>query len=157
MLFDDDEINMAGASLKLIANSGQLVNLVTDANIQRLFNLYNQEEMVTEARLSIGETFQMIAKNIGLRKIFLKPDFNTCLVNNCLQIVHLQGAYNARLTEISKNAIYVMCQVCTVKTNRFYIPGETSISERLRKSAFDCGTFTMLHYIIKNLKDTPAN
>jgi hypothetical protein len=33
MLFDDDEINMAGNSLKLIANSGQLVNLVTDANI----------------------------------------------------------------------------------------------------------------------------
>lgn len=50
-----------------------------------------------------------------------------------------------------------MCQVCTVKTNRFYIPGETSISERLRKSAFDCGTFTMLHYIIKNLKDSPSS
>lgn len=57
MLFDDDDITMAGASLKLIANSGQLVNLVTDSNMQRLFNLYNQEEMVTQARLSIGETF----------------------------------------------------------------------------------------------------
>lgn len=30
MLFDDEEINMAGNSLKLMANSGQLVNLVSE-------------------------------------------------------------------------------------------------------------------------------
>lgn len=41
----------------------------------------------------------------------------------------------------------------TVKTNRFYIPGETSVSERLRKSSFDCGTFSMLTYVLKKLKD----
>lgn len=42
-----------------------------------------------------------------------------------------------------------------MKTNRFYIPGETSVSERLRKSSFDCGTFTMLHYVAMKLGDKP--
>ncbi len=40
VLFDDDEIAMAGASLKIIANSGQLVNLVREANFAKLFALY---------------------------------------------------------------------------------------------------------------------
>ena len=40
ILFDDDEIAMAGASLKIIANSGQLVNLVREANFAKLFALY---------------------------------------------------------------------------------------------------------------------
>lgn len=43
--------------------------------------------------------------------------------------------------------------LCTVKTNRFYIPGETSISERLRKSAFDSGTYTLMHHLNKHLND----
>ena len=90
MIFDDDEINMAGSALKLMANSGQLVNLVTENNMQKLFNLYTQEELDTQARISIGETFFTIAKNIGLRKIFLKPDFHNHLVTNCLQIVENQ-------------------------------------------------------------------
>jgi hypothetical protein len=47
----------------------------------------------------------------------------------------------------------VLSQTCTVKTNRFYIPGETSVSERLRKSSFDSGIFTMLHYVIMKLKE----
>lgn len=55
--------------------------------------------------------------------------------------------------EISKNAVLILSTACTVKTNRFYIPGETSVSERLRKSSFDSGIFTMLHYIIMKLKD----
>jgi len=80
MLFDDDDINMAGASLKLIANSGQLVNLVTEVNMQKMFSLYNSEELVTYARLAIGETFLTIAKNIGLRKIFLKPEYHATLL-----------------------------------------------------------------------------
>lgn len=80
MLFDDDEISMAGNSLKLMANSGQLVNLVTDNNIQKLFALYTNKELVTEARIAIGETFFTIVKNIGLRKIFLKPEYHAHLV-----------------------------------------------------------------------------
>jgi len=59
-----------------MANSGQLINLVTEANIRKLFNIYEQEEMVTEARIAIGETFLSISKNIGLRKIFLRKEYH---------------------------------------------------------------------------------
>jgi len=109
--------------------------------------------MVTEARISIGEAFLSIAKNIGLRKIFLRPDYHSILMKNSLQIVEGQESKNQRLIQVSTNAIKILCTVATVKTNRFYIPGETSVSERLRKSSFDCGTFTMLSFILKNLKD----
>ena len=44
-------------------------------------------------------------------------------------------------------------QVCTVKTSRFYIPGETTISERLRKASFDCGIFTLLYYVVLKVSD----
>lgn len=53
--------------------------------------------------MAIGETFLTIAKNIGLRKIFLKSEYHKCLLANGLQIVEEQA--NERLTEISKNAI----------------------------------------------------
>lgn len=70
-----------------------------------------------------------------------------------MKIVEEQDNPNSRFLEISKNAILVLSQTCTVKTNRYYIPGETSVSERLRKSSFDSGIFTMLNYIIMKLKD----
>ena len=69
---EDDDITMAGQSLRMIANSGQLVNLVQDVNISKIFSLYDQEEMHTMIRKTIAETFLAIAKNIGLRKIFLR-------------------------------------------------------------------------------------
>lgn len=158
MLFDDDEINMAGASLKLMAASGQLVNLVSENNMQKLFALYEMEELLTQARLAVSEMFFTIAKNIGLRKLFLKPENHRPLFRNALMLVSDQSNPNQRLAAISINAIKTLCTVCTVKTNRFYIPGETSISERLRKNSFDCGSFTLLHYIVKYLSDeNPQN
>lgn len=60
---------------------------MTEANIQKLFNLYDQDELWTDARLAIGETFLTIAKNIGLRKIFLKKDYLQTLLQNSLKIV----------------------------------------------------------------------
>lgn len=39
----------------------------------------------------------------------------------------------------------------TVKTTRYYIPGETNTAERLRKYAFDCGIFTLLNYLYTNI------
>jgi hypothetical protein len=38
-----------------------------------------------------------------------------------------------------------------VKTNRFYIPGETKMVERLRKDAFDKGIFAILTYLYYNI------
>ena len=66
--------------------------MVSDANMQKLFNLYDQDEMVTEARIAIGEAFLAIAKNIGLRKLFLRP-------------VENQESSNQRLIQVSMNAI----------------------------------------------------
>lgn len=94
MLFDDDEIHMAGQALKLVANSGQLVNLVSEVNLQKLFSLYDQDDLVTDARVAIGETFLTIAKNIGLRKIFLKPEYHSILLQNSLKIVEEQDSPN---------------------------------------------------------------
>ena len=42
----------------------------------------------------------------------------------------------------------------TAKTNKFYIPGETNLVERLRRRAFDSGTFTLLTYLFKELKSS---
>ena len=73
---------------------------------------------------------------------------------NALKVVKDQDNPTQRLTAVSRTAITVLGQVCTIKTNRFYIPGETTISERLRKCSFDCGLFTMLYYVVLKLKDT---
>ena len=43
--------------------------------------------------------------------------------------------------------------LCTVKTTRYFIPGETNTSERLRKYAFDSGIFTLLFFIHEKLRD----
>jgi hypothetical protein len=43
--------------------------------------------MIISARLSVGETFLAIAKNIGLRKIFLRPEYHAILMKNSLQLI----------------------------------------------------------------------
>lgn len=55
--------------------------------------------------------------------------------------------------EISRISTLLLIQVCTVKINRFYIPGETSISERLRKQAYDSGCYTLMHFLNKELSN----
>ena len=56
-----------------------------------------------------------------------------------------------------QNAIKLLCLVCTARKTHFYIPGETNLSERLRKRAFDSGTFTLLTYIYNELKNVEEN
>ena len=57
--------------------------------------------------------------------------------------------HKQNLIEISKNCIMLLCLICTPRTNKFYIPGETNLAERLRKRAFDSGTFTLLTYLFQ--------
>ena len=104
-------------------------------------------------RIEISEVFLIIGKNIGLRKIFLNKMLHEVLVNNCLAFVDLaQGkSNNTKLLELYKNAIKLLCLVCTARKTQFYIPGETNLSERLRKRAFDSGTFTLLTYLCNEL------
>jgi len=61
-----------------------------------------------------------------------------------LLVLKQQDFTNERAAAISVTSLKILATVCTVKTNKFYIPGETSIAERLRKKAFDTGTFTLL-------------
>ena len=61
------------------------------------------------------------------------------------------------MLEVYQNAIKLLCMVCTARKNQFYIPGETNLSERLRKRAFDSGTYTLLTYIFNQLKDANDN
>ena len=60
---------------------------------------------------------------------------------------------NPQWLEVLQNAIKLLCMVCTARKTQFYIPGETNLSERLRKRAFDSGTFTLLTYLFNQLKD----
>jgi len=59
---------------------------------------------------------------------------------------------NPRTQAVKEESIKLLCILCTVKTNRFYIPGETNLVERLRKDAFDRGVFSALTYLYKCLE-----
>ena len=61
------------------------------------------------------------------------------------------------MLDVFQNAIKLLCMVCTARKTQFYIPGETNLAERLRKQAFDSGTFTLLYYINDKLKDVTKN
>ena len=73
---------MACESLKVVANSGQLINLIPEKNMKRIIQAYVSEDLHAKYRLNISETFLIIAKNIGLRKIFLNRSLHEVLVQN---------------------------------------------------------------------------
>ena len=62
------------SSLKIMANSGQIVNLVQEKNMRKIVNFYSNQDMIIETRVAIAETFVIIAKNIGLRKLFFQRE-----------------------------------------------------------------------------------
>ena len=107
----------------------------------------------------MSELFLIIAKNIGLRKIFLNQTLLCILMRNSLAFleqVEVQKV-SQELLEVYQNAIKLLCMVCSARKTQFYIPGETNLSERLRKRAFDSGTFTLLNYICDQLKEVDKN
>jgi len=63
--------------------------LVSDTNLSRLFALYEQDEMQPTCRLAIVESFLVIAKNIGLRKLFLKTSYISPLMKSCLKLIDI--------------------------------------------------------------------
>lgn len=68
-------------------------------------------------RQEISELFLIIAKNIGLRKIFLNPMLHEVLVKNSLAFLDLRNApkFNSKLGGLYENAIKLLCTVCTAK------------------------------------------
>ena len=112
--------------------------------------------MPTYVRTSISDTLIVIAKNIGLRKIFLAGKIRNQLFEYSFGILkdEVGNKKNKKSEiEITKNCIRLLCLICTPRTNKFYIPGETNLAERLRKRAFDSGTFTLLTLLFMELKE----
>ena len=106
--------------------------------------------MPIQIRLAIVESFNIIAKNTGLRKVFLRTNTLHVLLKHALLICD-EKTSSDRTKQVKEETVKLLCLIATVKTNRFYIPGETNIVERLRKDAFDRGLFATLTHIYKEL------
>ena len=117
--------------------------------MKRIIAVYESQELHVKFRQEISELFLIIAKNIGLRKIFLNRNLHELLVRNSLSFLDQVNLpkVNVQLMEVFQNAIKLLCMVCSARKTQFYIPGETNLSERLRKRAFDSGTFTLLTHL----------
>lgn len=87
VLFDEDEINMAGTCLKLIANSFQMYNLIRPENMNKIFNLFDQEELVFQAREALSDIFLTIAKNMSLRRVYFKQNHISQIMKQSLAIL----------------------------------------------------------------------
>lgn len=154
ILFDQEEVTMAGQSLKIMANSGQIINLCHEKQMSRLTQVFMNEEIEVKARVHIGEAFIIIAKNKGLRKIFFQRELLNLLFSLALMMLSEQRqlTFSTRMP-LMLVAIKLLCIVCTVQKNHFYIPGETNLHERLRKRSFDSGVYSILQQIHLTLKD----
>lgn len=153
-LFDKEEIMHAGQALKIIANSGQIVNLVQEKQMTRLTSYFSNEEMELDTRVSICQAFIIIAKNKGLRKIFFQRDLLNMLFSIALQILEdrRKRTPSNRVLLIT-TTIKLLCIICTVQKTQYYVPGETNLQERLRKRSFDSGLFSILQHIYNELND----
>ena len=149
-LFDDSEIALACQSLKTLASSGQVVSMIQERHLMKLIAIYDTSDNPLDVRLSVVESFHLIAKNIGLRKVFMRPQVLHVLIRHALLIID-EKELTERTKLIKEETIRLLCIICTVKTNRFYIPGETKLVERLRKDAFDKGIFATLTFIYQEL------
>jgi|LauGreDrversion4_2_1035121.scaffolds.fasta_scaffold178699_2 hypothetical protein len=117
----------------------------------KLIAIYDTSDNLLDVRLSVVESFHLIAKNIGLRKVFMRPNVLHVLIRHALLIID-EKELTERTKLIKEETIRLLCIICTVKTNRFYIPGETKLVERLRKDAFDKGIFATLTFIYQELR-----
>jgi hypothetical protein len=71
MLFDDDDLQMANDCLKLICKTPDLLSLVSEQHLLRIFSLLDNDECSTEVHLIVTETLLSIAQLITMRKIII--------------------------------------------------------------------------------------
>lgn len=76
----------------------------------------------------------------------MRPAVLHVLIKHALMLID-ESQISERTKEIKELTVKLLCMICTVKTNRFYIPGETKLVERLRKDAFDKGIFAALTFL----------
>lgn len=79
----------------------------------------------------------------------MKQKYLDSLMKQSLKILDLfqQASSQTKFFEFCKVSIHVLCALTCAKTIKFHIPGETNVSESLRKKAFDCGIMSILTYI----------
>jgi hypothetical protein len=70
-----------------MANSGMIVNLVQDRNFKKLLHFFNDDELIVAARVLIADCFIIIAKNMGLRKLFFKRELLNAISSSALLVV----------------------------------------------------------------------
>jgi len=116
----------------------------------KLISIYDISDMPIDVRQAVVESFHLIAKNIGLRKVFMRAEVLHILIKHALGLLD-EKELTERTQFIKEETVRLLCVICTVKTNRFYIPGETKLVERLRKEAFDKGIFASLTFLYKAL------
>jgi hypothetical protein len=141
---------LATMAIKTLAGSGQVVSMIQERHLMKLIMIYDTSDMPVDVRWAVVESFHLIAKNIGLRKVFMRPQVLHVLLRHSLVLTN-EKELTERTRKIKEETVKLLCLICTVKTNRFYIPGETKMVERLRKEAFDKGIFATLTYLYHHL------
>jgi hypothetical protein len=61
MLFDDDDLQMANDCLKLICKTPDLLSLISEQHMTRIFSLLDNDECSTEVHIIVTETLLSIA------------------------------------------------------------------------------------------------
>lgn len=110
---------LACHSLKVMSNSGQIVNLVQEKNMRRVIQIYASPDQMVKTRVEISEMFLIIAKNIGLRKIFLNTKLHEMLVKNSLAFLDqaTTPSIKGQMIQLFQNSIKLLCLVCTARKN----------------------------------------
>lgn len=60
-LFDDEEISLAAKSLTILTKTCALVNLISEANLTKLFQLFLSEDLPIDVKLALAESFCQIS------------------------------------------------------------------------------------------------
>ena len=111
--------------------------MVSESNLDNMIDLLDNEEVEPKVRLAVAETLVVITKNLGFRKSFLRQKYFDVIVKVALKVTEEKENPNETQVEICSLAIQALIQVNSLGSNRVYIPGESKISERLRKCSFD--------------------
>lgn len=80
----------------------------------------------------------------------MRPEVLHTLIKHALMIID-EREVSERTKQIKEETVKLLCLLCTVKSNRFYIPGETKLVERLKKDAFDKGIFATLTFLYNKM------
>jgi hypothetical protein len=121
--------------------------------LKKLFQLFGQEEMNKTIKLSMAESLLQISASINYRKFFLRASNYEILVKNCLKIGS-EDPFSPQ-AQISIICTKILIAVCSLNGSRVYIPGETNLSDQLRKRSYDCGTYAILVFVSALIAQNP--